>query len=118
MKYSQCPAYIPAVGDIDGDGRDELLTGYHLLDDDGSVMWKNKLGHNMDSVTIDRWAGKMRAICSGFGHVMSADGEAILSLGKELVPHGQEVRVSIFIARMRATKWSSAPSVTPPRSMS
>ena len=96
VKYSQCPAYIPAVGDIDGDGCDELLTGYHLIDDNGSVMWKDKLGNNMDSVTIDRWQGKMRAICSGFGHVMSADGEAILSLGKELVPHGQEVRVANF----------------------
>ena len=44
VKYSQCPAYIPAVGDIDGDGRDELLTGYHLIDHDGRLLWKNKLG--------------------------------------------------------------------------
>ena len=36
----------------------------------------------------------MRAICSGFGHVMGADGEVILSLGEEEVPHGQEVRVA------------------------
>lgn len=96
VKYSQCPAYIPAVGDIDDDGRDELLTGYHLLDDDGSEMWKQKLGSNMDSVTIDRWTGKTRAICSGFGHVISADGDVILSLGKKLAPHGQEVRIADF----------------------
>lgn len=96
VKYSQCPAYIPAVGDIDGDGRDELLTGYHLIDDDGSLMWKNKLGSNMDSVTIDRWRRKTRAICSGFGHVMTAEGKVELSLGKRLVPHGQEVRVADF----------------------
>ena len=96
VKYSQCPAYIPAVGDIDGDGRDELLTGYHLLDDDGSLMWKNKLGANMDSVTIDHWQNKVRAICSGFGHVVAADGGVILSLGEDLVPHGQEVRVANF----------------------
>ena len=96
VKYSQCPAYIPAVGDIDNDGHDELLTGYHLIDDDGSVMWKHRLGDNMDSVTIDRWQGKTRAFCSGFGHVMSAKGDVILSLGKELVPHGQEIRVANF----------------------
>ena len=96
VRYSQCPAYIPSVGDIDGDGRDELLTGYHLIDDDGSLLWKNKLGANMDSVTIDRWRGRMRAICSGFGHVMAADGQVVLSLGRELVPHGQEVRVADF----------------------
>jgi len=89
VKYSQCPAYIPAVGDIDGDGRDELLTGYHLIDHDGRLLWKNKLGANMDSVTIDRWQSKLRAICSGFGHVMDARGKVILSLGKEQVPHGQ-----------------------------
>ena len=96
VKYSQCPAYIPAVGDIDGDGRDELLTGYHLIDHDGRLLWKNKLGANMDSVTIDRWQSKLRAICSGFGHVMDARGKVILSLGKEQVPHGQEVRVADF----------------------
>ena len=96
VKYSQCPAYIPAVGDIDSDGRDELLTGYHLIDDDGSLMWKNKLGDNMDSVTIDRWQGATRAICSGFGHVLTADGQVVLALGRELVPHGQEVRVADF----------------------
>lgn len=96
VKYSQCPAYIPAVGDIDSDGRDELLTGYHLLDDEGTLLWKNKLGANMDSVTIAPWRGTMRAICSGFGHVMTADGMPVLSLGKKPVPHGQEVRVADF----------------------
>ncbi|MCA9069134.1 MAG: hypothetical protein KDA84_09440, partial [Planctomycetaceae bacterium] len=96
VKYSQCPAYIPAVGDIDGDGRDELLTGYHLLDDDGTLLWKHKLGANMDSVTIDRWQGKMRAICSGFGHALATDGNIVLSLGQKQVPHGQEVRVANF----------------------
>lgn len=96
VTYSQCPAYIPAVGDIDGDGRDELLTGYHLLDQNGAVLWKNKLGANMDSVAIARWRGKTRAICSGFGHVISAEGDVVLSLGKQRVPHGQEVRVADF----------------------
>ena len=35
----------------------------------------------------------MRAICSGFGHVLDAEGNVILRLGPDLVPHGQEVRV-------------------------
>ncbi len=96
VRYSQCPAYIPAVGDIDGDGRDELLTGYHLIDYDGRLLWKKKLGANMDSVAIDQWQGRSRAFCSGFGHVMTAEGNVVLSLGKESVPHGQEVRVADF----------------------
>lgn len=95
-RYSECPAYIPAVGDVDGDGRDELNGGYFLIDHDGTSMWEQKLGRNMDSVTIARWQGEMRAVCSGFGHVMTADGNVVLALGKQRVPHGQEVRVADF----------------------
>ena len=95
VRYSQCPAYIPAAGDLDGNGRDELLTGYHLIDHDGKPLWKRRLGDNMDSVAITAWDnGRIRAICSGFGHVVDARGKAILSLGKAEVPHGQEVRVA------------------------
>lgn len=96
VEYGRCPAYIPAVGDIDDDGRDELLTGYHLIDDDGSLLWQQQLGPHMDSVAIDRWQGDMRAFCSGYGHVMSANGDVVLSLGREQVPHGQELRVADF----------------------
>jgi len=53
----------------------------------------------MDSVAITEWDnGQLRAICSGFGHVMDHRGRAVVSLGKELVPHGQEVRVADFLA--------------------
>ena len=97
VEYSECPAYIPALGDIDGDGRDELNSGYFLLDHDGKPLWKKRLGDNMDSVAIKAWDnGRIRAICSGFGHVMDARGNAILSLGKQKAPHGQEVRVADF----------------------
>ncbi len=97
IRYSECPAYIPAVGDMDGDGRDELNGGYFVLDDDGTPLWEKKLGRNMDSVVIAPWnTGKMRAFCSGFGHIMAADGNVILALGAEEVPHGQEVRVANF----------------------
>ena len=98
-EYGHCPAYIPAVGDIDGDGRDEVNGGYFLLDHDGTVLWEKLLGLNMDSVAITAWdQGRMRAICSGFGHVVDQQGEAILRLGEEAVPHGQEVRVARFSA--------------------
>jgi hypothetical protein len=96
-KYANCPAYIPAVGDMDGDGRDELNGGYFVLDHHGKPVWERKLGNNMDSVVVAEWDnGHVRAICSGFGHIMSREGEVILSLGKDLVPHGQEIRVANF----------------------
>jgi len=98
-EYGKCPAYIPSVGDIDGDGKDEINGGYFLLDDDGSILWEEQLGRNMDSVTIAPWDdGKMRAFGSGFGHVLDAEGTVLLKLGEELVPHGQELRVAHFDA--------------------
>jgi len=95
--YSRCPAYIPSVGDIDGDGRDEINGGYFLIDHDGTVLWEKKLGRHMDSVAIAEWDdGRVRAFCSGFGHVMDEKGNAVLKLGEEIVPHGQELRVGRF----------------------
>jgi len=94
-EYTRCPAYIPCVGDIDGDGCDEVNGGYFLLDQDGEVLWEKQLGRNMDSVAIAPWdGGRMRAICSGEGHVVDERGAVILRLGPEVVPHGQEARVA------------------------
>ena len=96
-EYTRCSAYIPAVGDIDGDGRDEITGGYYLLDDDGTVLWQEQLGRNMDSVAIVPWDnGTPRVIASGGGYVLDAQGTPLLRLGEELVPHGQEVRVGNF----------------------
>jgi hypothetical protein len=95
--YGRCAAYIPAVGDIDGDGRDEVNGGYFLLDHDGTPLWERRLAPHMDSVAITTWDhGRTRAICSGGGHVMDAAGNVVLRLGEELVPHGQEARVARF----------------------
>ena len=100
-EYSRCSAYIPAVGDIDGDGKDEINGGYYLLDHDGTPRWEQQLGRHMDSVAITEWDnGHARAICSGFGQVMDEHGQAILRLGEELVPHGQEVRCADFVSEL------------------
>lgn len=97
IRYSECPAYIPAVGNLDNDDRDELNGGYFVLDDNGIPLWERQLGRNMDSVVVAPWdEGRSRAICSGFGHVMDEKGNVVLSLGGEEVPHGQEVRVANF----------------------
>jgi len=98
-EYGRCSAYIPAVGDIDGDGRDEVNGGYYLLDDDGTPLWEKSLGPHMDSVAVTAWdGGRVRAVCSGHGHVMDAEGNVVLRLGGERVPHGQELRVARFRA--------------------
>ena len=96
--YANCPAYVPTVGDMDGDGRDEINGGYYVLGPDGQPLWEKKLGKNMDAVVIDYWDDpkKKRAFCSGFGHVMDEKGNTILALGEAVVPHGQELRVAHF----------------------
>ncbi len=99
VQYSRCPSYIPSVGDIDGDGRDEVNGGYFVIDDDGNPLWEKQLGRNMDSVAVTEWDdGRVRAICSGSGYVLDEKGQVILRLGEKLVPHGQEVRVADFLA--------------------
>ena len=100
-KYGEHTAYIPAVGDIDGDGKDEVTGGCYLLDDNGEPLWQAMLGRHMDSVAITRWdGGRPRVIGSGFGHVVAADGSVVLCLGPDVVPHGQEVRVADFVAQL------------------
>ncbi len=95
--YSRCSAYIPAVGDIDSDGKDEVNGGFYLLDDNGAELWAGQIARHMDSVAIAPWDnGQMRAICSGYGHVLDRNGRVIMRLGQSAVPHGQEVRVADF----------------------
>ena len=98
-QYGRHSAYTPAVGDLDGDGRDEVFGGYYLLEGDGRPVWEGEIARHMDSVVIAEWdGGETRAIGSGFGHVLDARGKVVLRLGEADVPHGQEVRVADFLA--------------------
>ena len=38
--YSKHAAYIPAVGDLDDDGLDEVNGGHFGLDNDGTLLWE------------------------------------------------------------------------------
>ena len=92
FRYPKHSAYIPAVGDFNGDGLDEINGGNFGLAADGTVLWDKYLGENMDSVLVEEWDGEKRAILSGGGQVVNSAGNPILSLGLDVVPHGQEIR--------------------------
>ncbi len=96
FRYPRHSAYIPAVGDINGDGLDEVNGGNFGLAADGTVLWDKYLGDNMDSVLVEEWGENSRdakaAILSGGGQVLRSDGTSVFSLGLETVPHGQEIR--------------------------
>lgn len=96
-RYPKHSAYIPAVGDFNGDDLDEVNGGNYGLASDGSVLWDKYLGDNLDSVLIEEWDGLDRAILSAGGQVVDSSGNAIFSLGMDVVPHGQEIRCGNFL---------------------
>ncbi|MFB6219279.1 MAG: hypothetical protein ABEH77_08945 [Halobacteriaceae archaeon] len=97
-EYPRHAAYVPAVGDVDGDGRDEVFGGHYLLDSDGTPIREAYLADHADSVAVTEFGGATRAVCSGGGHVLDGRGEVVVALGEQRVPHGQEVRVGDFRA--------------------
>ena len=44
-RYQGQGAHSTIVGDFDGDGRDEILLGSMVLDDNGDVLWSTGMGH-------------------------------------------------------------------------
>ncbi len=44
--------HFPAPADIDGDGRDEVMIGYTMVDDDGTALWRIEVADHQDAIAI------------------------------------------------------------------
>ncbi len=91
--------HYPIAYDVDGDGCDELLVGYTLLDNDGSILWSLDLTDHMDGAFMGRLGGPdspVRVVmgCSDEGFVITDVNGNILK--HELRGHCQGASVGRF----------------------
>jgi len=69
--------HFPAVGDVDGDGRDEVFVGFALVDHDGRVIFEvDSTGAHQDAAYVVQLPdGTWRLLFGNHGiHCLSADG--------------------------------------------
>jgi len=88
-------AHVPCCADVDGDGKDEVVLGSVVLDEDGSLLWEVAIGHVdlavaadivPDSPGLEVLFGSQAAQFTGV--VCGRDGKVIWS--KEQKTHSQE----------------------------
>jgi rhamnogalacturonan endolyase len=71
--------HYPAVADVDGDGRDEVMIGYSLVDHDGRVLWRIEVEDHQDAIAIAPLEGEggrlLIALACGEGGTVVCDTE-------------------------------------------
>lgn len=92
--------HFPYTADIDGDGKEEMFVGYHMVDHDGTLLWTLPVDtDHTDEILIGRWdpdrEDPLLAIASGEEGFMIADLQGRL-LHKHLIGHAQRVSVGNF----------------------
>jgi hypothetical protein len=96
-------AHVPTVGDVDGDGRDEIVCGTLLADEAGKAVWEKKYLNHADCTAIlqrDDTGEKaiLLSICNtGPAACLAVGGEAIWEKTRAEVSHGQGIWVGNFI---------------------
>ncbi len=103
MTKGNAMAHVPTVGDVDGDGRDEIVLGTALIDEKGEVLWEKQARHHADCTAIldlPKRSDKavLISICNtGPAFCVSADGRTIWEKTSEEVSHGQGIWPGNFI---------------------
>jgi len=95
--------HIPTVGDIDEDGRSELVLGTLVADEEGNILWEKKTDRHADCTVIadvhpSKGLEVLISVCStGPVYCMSAKGEVLWEKTRREVPHGQGIWTGNFI---------------------
>lgn len=92
--------HFPYTADIDGDGKEEMFIGYHLVDHDGKLLWTLPVEtDHTDEILIGRWdptrPEPQIAIASGEEGFMIADLAGKL-VHKHMIGHAQRVSVGNY----------------------
>jgi hypothetical protein len=102
---SNSMGHIPTVADVDNDGKDEVVLGHMLVDDDGKVLWDKgaEFGWHADTTAVAKLRGGdqnqiLISVC-GTGPIYCLDlkGNIIWQKRREEISHGQAVWVGNFI---------------------
>jgi hypothetical protein len=95
--------HLPTVSDVDGDGREEIVLGTTMVDDDGRVLWRKQAKNHADCTAVFRpfdatSQAVLISICnSGPAFCLSASGETIWEKTAHEVSHGQGIWAGDFI---------------------
>jgi hypothetical protein len=95
-------AHVPTVGDVNGDGRDEVVCGTMLADHNGKVVWEKKYLSHADCAAILQTDKPEKAILlsicnTGPAACLSAQGDTLWEKTRAEVSHGQGIWAGNFI---------------------
>jgi hypothetical protein len=94
-------AHMPVVGDINGDGKEDIVAGTAVVDANGKLLWEIPAKHHADCTAIGV-AGPIKAVfmsicASGPAHCLSPQGKMIWEKTSTEVSHGQGIWLGNFI---------------------
>ncbi len=95
--------HLPSAADLDDDGKDEILLGLVLLDEDGSLLWRQPAKNHADCTAVFRPQGSkakaaLMSVCNtGPAFCLGPAGKTIWEKTCKEVSHGQGIWPGNFL---------------------